>query len=53
MDFFLIIDDELIKVAHPKYETAGRIWKRLGGKWGGDFLTPDGKPMGDFGHFEA
>ena len=52
-DFVLVIDGELIWVAHPKYETAGRIWKRLGGRHGGDFLTPDGKPMGDYGHFEA
>ena len=53
IDFVLVILGELIWVAHPKYDIAGKIWKRLGGRWGGDFLKPDGKPMGDYGHFET
>lgn len=52
MDFVLVIFGELIWVAHLKYDTAGKIWKRLGGRWGGDFKKPNGQPMGDYGHFE-
>jgi hypothetical protein len=47
MDFVIIKDGELIWSECPEYHTAGRIWKRLGGRWGGDFSFKD------FGHFEA
>ena len=46
-DFVLVIFGELIWKAHKKYDIAGKIWKRLGGKWGGDFS------FRDYGHFEA
>ena len=48
IDFVVVIDDVLIWDDHPHYQTAGRIWKRLGGKWGGDF-----DKINDIYHFEA
>lgn len=53
MDFVVVINGVLIWTECSEYETAGRIWKRLGGRWGGDFFKPDGKPFRDLGHFEA
>lgn len=51
-DFVIVINGELIWVHIPQHDRLGAFWKKLGGKWGGDFLKPDGKSMGDYGHFE-
>jgi peptidoglycan L-alanyl-D-glutamate endopeptidase CwlK len=46
-DLVIVGDDgKLIWDASARYELLGRMWKDLGGKWGGDFA------LRDYGHFE-
>lgn len=51
-DFVIVINGELIWNRIPAYETLGAFWRKLRGKWGGDFFRPNGKPMNDVYHFQ-
>ena len=52
-DFVIVLNGELIWERIPAYEILGAFWKKwTRGKWGGDFLKPNGKPMHDIYHFE-
>jgi len=37
MDFVIVKDCKLIWKYIPEYDTLGKIWESLGGKWGGFF----------------
>lgn len=52
IDFVIVKLGKLIWHRTLEYDKLGKFWKRIGGRWGGDFFRPNGKPMNDVGHFE-
>ena len=41
MDFVIVKDGQLIWHYIKEYDILGKIWKGIGGKWGGDFKFKD------------
>ncbi len=51
-DFVVVVDGKLIWKHIKEYDKLGAFWKKLGGVWGGDFVSTTGRSLDDCYHFE-